>query len=62
MKKVTLTVLIQAEVPDELNPADLCLDMQPTDFKLGSITGADVEGEVTEFCTESVTLDENTSA
>jgi hypothetical protein len=54
MKKVTLTVCIQAVVPDNLDPAELCLDMQPTDFRLGSVTGADVEGEVLGFSTESV--------
>jgi hypothetical protein len=54
MKNVNLTVCIQAVVPDDLDPAELCLDMQPTDFRLGSITGADVEGEVLDFCTDNV--------
>ena len=54
MKKVNLTVRIQAVVPDDLDSAELCLDMQPTDFRLGTVTGADVEGEILDFCTENV--------
>ena len=54
MQKVTLTVCIQAIVPDDLDPAELCLDMQPTDFRLGSINGTEVEGEILGFCTENV--------
>jgi hypothetical protein len=54
MKKVTLTVCIQASVPDDLDSAELCLDMQPTDFRLDTVTGADVEGEILDFCTENV--------
>jgi hypothetical protein len=54
MKKVNLTVRIQAVVPDALDPAELCLDMQPTDFRLGTVTGADVDGEILDFCTENV--------
>jgi hypothetical protein len=54
MKKVTLTVCIQAVMPYDLDSAELCLDMQPTDFRLGTVTGADVEGEILDFCTENV--------
>jgi len=28
--------------------------MQPTDFRFGTVTGADVEGEILESCTENV--------
>ena len=54
MRKGNLTVCIQAVVPDDLDSAELCLDMQPTDFRLGTVTGADVEGEILDFCTENV--------
>ena len=54
MRKGNLTVCIQAVVPDDLDSAELCLDMQPTDFRLGTVTGANVEGEILDFCTENV--------